>query len=88
MQIAENEGGREIRQSDPKWDTARFESDQNAIILAELEFIPYLDVDVKAKQSKSKEITRAKSVWSIKYPPTSRNLFVIDGNNGLLLLKR
>lgn len=84
IEIAEREGGKEHRLQNPKWDAGRFDSDPNAVLRASLEFVPYFDVTY----AKGKEIAGAKSVvWTIKYPPVDRYVFVIDAYNGQLLLK-
>ena len=84
IQIVENDRGRAWRQQNPEWDTARPESDHNAVIIAKLEFFPYWDVAL----AKGKEVPGEKSVvWTVKYPPVDRWVYVIDANTGKVLLK-
>jgi len=84
IEIAEREGGKEYRQQNPRWDPGLFQSDENAVLTAHLEFVPYFDVTYTG----GKEIPGAKSVvWTVKYPPADRYVYVIDAYNGTLLLK-
>ena len=84
VEIAEREGGKEYRQQNPRWDPGLFQSDKNAVLTAHLEFVPYFDVTYTG----GKEVPGAKSVvWTLKYPPAGRYVYVIDAYNGALLLK-
>jgi len=83
IEIAESEGGRAHREANPTWDTARFEADRNAVMIATLEFTPYWDSASGIEHPGSKGI-----VWVIKYPPLDALLFVIDANTGEVLLTR
>ena len=83
VDIAETAGGRAYREANPQWDTARFEADRNAVMIATLETNPYWD-----SESGDEYPGSANLVWTITYPPLDALLFVIDASTGELLLER
>jgi hypothetical protein len=83
IQIAEREGGSAYRAVNPTWDTARFDADPNALMIANLEFYPYWDTDSGKEYPGSQNV-----LWTVKYPPAGALVFVIDAATGEIVLKR
>jgi hypothetical protein len=84
IEIAEQNGGQEYRKKNPQWDTARFEADKNAVMIATLGFSPYFDLS----GGKGRDVGGSSNVvWVVKYPPIDLLIFVIDGTSGDVLLK-
>ncbi len=83
IEIAEEAGGRAYREANPEWDTARFEADRNALLMATLHTRPYFEPDSGEEYAGSDGL-----VWTVTYPPLRALLYVIDGTTGEVLLEQ